>query len=165
MDGSVVATLAGMGLGLVFCTATCIICRIWRRNRYYKKVQHSLDEEERAFQECAAPPRCRRHLRRRHFHHRRSAAAPQPPAPRAAAARARAARRLRRTLSRNYNDEELQLDRGDKEKLQMLESYMATMADDGDAASAAPMPTKVEDVDKFMAELAAAAGSGSPVKK
>ena len=63
------------------------------------------------------------------------------------------------------NDEELQLDRGDKEKLQMLESYMATMADDGDAASAAPMPTKVEDVDKFMAELAAAAGSGSPVKK
>ena len=44
MDGSVVATLAGMGLGLVFCTATCIICRIWRRNRYYKKVQHSLDE-------------------------------------------------------------------------------------------------------------------------
>ena len=52
MDGSVVATLAGMGLGLVFCTATCIICRIWRRNRYYKKVQHSLDEEERAFQEC-----------------------------------------------------------------------------------------------------------------
>ena len=35
---------------------------------------------------------------------------------------------------------------------------MATMADDGDAASAAPMPTKVEDVDKFMAELAAAAG-------
>ena len=74
-------------------------------------------------------------------------------------------RLLRRTLSRNYNDEELQLDRGDKEKLQMLESYMATMADDGDAASAAPMPTKVEDVDKFMAELAAAAGSGSPVKK
>ena len=47
----------------------------------------------------------------------------------------------------------------------MLESYMATMADDGDAASAPPMPTKVEDVDKFMAELAAAAGSGSPVKK
>ena len=54
MDGSVVATLAGMGLGLVFCTATCIICRIWRRNRYYKKVQHSLDEEERAFQECVS---------------------------------------------------------------------------------------------------------------
>ena len=50
MDGSVVATLAGMGLGLVFCTATCIICRIWRRNRYYKKVQHSLDEEERALE-------------------------------------------------------------------------------------------------------------------
>ena len=47
----------------------------------------------------------------------------------------------------------------------MLESYMATMADDGDAASAAPMPTKVEDVDRFMAELAAAAGSGgSPAK-
>ena len=35
----------------------------------------------------------------------------------------------------------------------MLESYMATMADDGDAASAAPMPTKVEDVDKFMVLL------------
>ena len=96
----------------------------------------------------AAPPLLRSHQLR----------APPPP-------RARAARRLRRTLSRNYNDEELQLDRGDKEKLQMLESYMATMADDGDAASAAPMPTKVEDVDKFMAELAAAAGSGSPVKK
>ena len=51
----------------------------------------------------------------------------------------------------------------------MLESYMASMGDalegGGGAAEAAPMPTKVEDVDKFMAELAAAAGSGSPVKK
>ena len=28
-----------------------LACRIWKRNRYYKKVQHSLDEEERAFQE------------------------------------------------------------------------------------------------------------------
>ena len=51
----------------------------------------------------------------------------------------------------------------------MLESYMASMGDalegGGAAAEAAPMPTKVEDVDRFMAELAAAAGSGgSPAK-
>merc|ERR1711988_1555111 len=31
-----------------------VVCRIWKRNRYYKKVQHSLDEEERAFQETLA---------------------------------------------------------------------------------------------------------------
>lgn len=34
--------------------ALFIACRIWKRNRYYKKVQHSLDEEERAFQETLA---------------------------------------------------------------------------------------------------------------
>ena len=41
----------GVGLGLVVCVVTCIICRIWRRNRYYSKVQKTLDDEERAFQE------------------------------------------------------------------------------------------------------------------
>ena len=41
----------GVGLGLVVCTLTCIVCRIWRRNRYYSKVQKTLDDEERAFQE------------------------------------------------------------------------------------------------------------------
>ena len=45
------AALIGVLIGVIVCTATFIICRIWRRNRYYKKVQHSLDEEERAFQE------------------------------------------------------------------------------------------------------------------
>jgi TRAP-type C4-dicarboxylate transport system permease large subunit len=51
MDGSILATLAGVVLGFLACTLTCIVCRIWRRNRYYKKVQRSLDEEEAAFQE------------------------------------------------------------------------------------------------------------------
>jgi hypothetical protein len=43
----------GVAGGVVLCTITCLIIRVWKRNRYYKKVQHSLDEEERAFQECA----------------------------------------------------------------------------------------------------------------
>ena len=51
MDGALLAALIGVVLGILACTATCIVCRVWRRNRYYKKVQHSLDEEERAFQE------------------------------------------------------------------------------------------------------------------
>ena len=46
----------GVGLGLVVCIVACIACRIWRRNRYYSKVQKTLDDEERAFQECAAAP-------------------------------------------------------------------------------------------------------------
>lgn len=50
MDGSVVAALAGVGMGFIACTATCVVCRVFRRTRYYKKVQHSLEEEERAFQ-------------------------------------------------------------------------------------------------------------------
>lgn len=50
MDGSVIAALAGVGMGFIACTATCVVCRIFRRTRYYKKVQHSLEEEERAFQ-------------------------------------------------------------------------------------------------------------------
>ena len=33
------------------CCLMILVCRVWKRNRYYKKVQHSLDEEERAFQE------------------------------------------------------------------------------------------------------------------
>ena len=47
---SVVAALAGVLLGMIVCIGTCIVCRIYRRTRYYKKVQHSLEEEERAFQ-------------------------------------------------------------------------------------------------------------------
>ena len=113
MDGSVVATLAGMGLGLVFCTATCIICRIWRRTGTTRKCSTRSTRR-------SAPSRVRR-----------AAALPPPPPPpplpppplrRCSAATSsarrrrpeRAARLLRRTLSRNYNDEELQLDRGDK---------------------------------------------------
>ena len=57
MDGALLAALLGIVFGIIACTATCVICRIWRRNRYYKKVQHSLDEEERAFQEYAVPSR------------------------------------------------------------------------------------------------------------
>ena len=46
---------AGISVGLVvlLCFLTCFICRVWRRNRYYSKVQRTLDDEERAFQECA----------------------------------------------------------------------------------------------------------------
>mgnify|MGYP006082913611 CR=1 FL=1 len=51
---SVVAALAGVLLGMIVCIATCIVCRIYRRTRYYKKVQHSLEEEERAFQASLA---------------------------------------------------------------------------------------------------------------
>ena len=47
---SVIAALAGILLGMIACIGTCIVCRIYRRTRYYKKVQHSLEEEERAFQ-------------------------------------------------------------------------------------------------------------------
>lgn len=47
---SVLAALAGVLLGMIACIGTCIVCRIYRRTRYYKKVQHSLEEEERAFQ-------------------------------------------------------------------------------------------------------------------
>jgi hypothetical protein len=43
--------IAVAALLLLFC-CVMLVCRIWKRNRYYKKVQHSLDEEERAFQEC-----------------------------------------------------------------------------------------------------------------
>ena len=39
---------------LILCLCLLVLCRIWRRNRYYKKVQVSLDEEERAFQETLA---------------------------------------------------------------------------------------------------------------
>lgn len=44
---------ASVGLVVLLCFLTCFICRVWRRNRYYSKVQRTLDEEERAFQECA----------------------------------------------------------------------------------------------------------------
>jgi len=110
----VVSSVVGF-LALGVC---CIICRIWKRNRYYKKVQHSLDEEERAFQE---------------------------------------------TIERNYNDEQ-HLDGGDHEKLQMLETYLQMQADasgaEASATSEAAMPTRAEDVDKFMKELAVAATGG-----
>ena len=43
----------GIGVAVLFalCCLMILVCRVWKRNRYYKKVQHSLDEEERAFQE------------------------------------------------------------------------------------------------------------------
>ena len=50
--GSLAAGASG-GLVVLLCLLTCFICRVWRRNRYYSKVQRTLDEEERAFQECA----------------------------------------------------------------------------------------------------------------
>ena len=108
--------------GAILLLVVAIACRIWKRNRYYKKVQHSLDEEERAFQE---------------------------------------------TLARSYQDDS-QLDGGDREKLRMLETYMASggggagVPNDAGGADDAPMPTRVEDVDKFMRELAAAAAGEQP---
>jgi hypothetical protein len=50
MDSNLATALGVVG-GVLLCTLACIVCRIWKRNRYYKKVQHSLDAEERAFQE------------------------------------------------------------------------------------------------------------------
>jgi len=114
----VVATVGGVLLGVLLCTVGFIACRIWKRNRYYKKVQHSLDEEERAFQE---------------------------------------------TLARSYQDDDTQLEGQDHEKLQMLETYMAMQQSGGneiEAAEDAPLPSRAEEVDKFMAELAAAAAGG-----
>ena len=67
-----------------------------------------------------------------------------------------------RTLARSYH-EDAQLDAPDQEKLQMLETYLSSARPaDGELRSVAdtPMPTRAEDVDKFMAELAAAAGGG-----
>jgi len=124
MDGALLAALLGVVFGIIACTLACIVCRIWRRNRYYKKVQHSLDEEERAFQE---------------------------------------------TLSRSYQDDGTEYDGEDKEKLQMLETYMQSIEyaaergaaegeDDGEQ-----LPSRAEDVDKFMQELAAAASGGGKI--
>jgi len=57
----------------------------------------------------------------------------------------------------------MQLDAADQAKLQMLESYMAStgMGDAGGSADA-PLPTRAEDVDKFMSDLAAAAAGEMP---
>lgn len=110
------------GVGaLVLLIILGIGCRIWKRNRYYKKVQHSLDEEERAFQE---------------------------------------------TLARSYQDD-AQLDGGDREKLRMLDTYMSTVGTAGAVGATAATEdldvgsARAEDVDRFMAELAAAAAGGS----
>jgi len=114
---------ASGGLVVLLCLLTCFICRVWRRNRYYSKVQRTLDEEERAFQE---------------------------------------------TLARNYSEAGVELDGDDRAKLDMLESYMAGVGGEAAAGgeageeSPAPMPTKVEDVDKFMQDLAAAAQGRRP---
>jgi len=70
-----------------------------------------------------------------------------------------------RTLARSYTDEQ-HLDGGDHEKLQMLETYLQMQAQGGEAELSAapdtelPMPTRAEDVDKFMRELAEAAAGG-----
>ena len=67
----------------------------------------------------------------------------------------------RRTLARSYH-EDAQLDGPDQERLQILETYLnsARGGEDSElkALPDAPMPTRAEDVDRFMAELAAAAG-------
>lgn len=113
----VVATLGSC----LLCLVLLALCRIWRRNRYYKKVQVSLDEEERAFQE---------------------------------------------TLARSYQDD-ASMDAADQQKLQMLEAYLHTQtlgAGTGGAleeGADADYPTKVEDVDRFMADLAAAAAENA----
>ena len=61
-----------------------------------------------------------------------------------------------RTLARSYH-EDAALDGPDQEKLQMLETYLASgrAGDDVElkAIPDAPMPTRAEDVDRFMAEL------------
>lgn len=70
-------------------------------------------------------------------------------------------------MSRNFR-EEAQLDAADQAKLQMLESYMASagMAEAAAGSASAPLPTRAEDVDKFMSDLAAAAaGEVTPVKE
>ena len=75
----------------------------------------------------------------------------------------------RRTLARSYH-EDTQLDGVDQEKLQILETYLASArtpgGGDGELQSAddAPLPTRAEDVDRFMAELAAAAGGGGELR-
>ena len=51
---SVPLEIIGIVSAVLLCAVVLIFCRIWKRNRYYKKVQHSLDEEERAFQETLA---------------------------------------------------------------------------------------------------------------
>ena len=99
---------AATALSLLLLCVAVLVCRIWKRNRYYKKVQHSLDEEERAFQE---------------------------------------------TLARSYH-EDAQLDAPDQEKLQMLETYLdSERSGSAELKSVAEMPTRAEEVDKFMAEL------------
>ena len=61
----------------------------------------------------------------------------------------------RRTLARSYEDDGIELDNADRAKLEMLDSYMSSAAEAGDADAAEPdaalaMPTRPEDVDKFM---------------
>lgn len=61
-----------------------------------------------------------------------------------------------RTLARSYQDDDTQLEGQDHEKLQMLETYMAMQQSGGneiEAAEDAPLPSRAEEVDKFMAEL------------
>ena len=149
MDGSAVVTLVSAVVGILACGLCCIICRVWKRNRYYKKVQHSLDEEERAFQECV--------MLAARMPARRLCGSLTPPF----------FVTLLRTLARSYNDDQ-QLDGGDHEKLQMLETYLQMQAAGGEAELSSTadaeleMPTRAEDVDKFMRELAEAAAGGMP---
>ena len=75
----------------------------------------------------------------------------------------------RRTLARSYEDDGIELDNADRAKLEMLDSYMSSAAGDADDAepdAALAMPTRPEDVDKFMEDLAAAAaGLGKPPRE
>ena len=65
--------------------------------------------------------------------------------------------RFCRTLARSYQ-EDAAYEEPDQEKIQMLEQYLASReAADADAelptSVDAPIPTRAEDVDRFMAEL------------
>ena len=114
-----------------------------------KKVQHSLDEEERAFQEYAPPQHARCHppnvARAPHAHGRRV--------------------RLGRDIGTGYNDEQ-HLDGGTTRSCRCSRRTCRCRRRAGEDAATEDaelaMPTRAEDVDKFMAELAAAAAGGLP---
>ena len=61
------------------------------------------------------------------------------------------------SVSTTIGKDDRLMDGNDQEKLQMLETYMAMQGAGGDAeiqpAADAPLPTRAEDVDRFMAEL------------
>ena len=71
---------------------------------------------------------------------------------------------LCRTLARSYH-EDAQLDKPDQEKLRILETYLAsaqTSNPEVKEVSEVSMPTRAEDVDRFMAELVRTRGHLDP---